>query len=292
MAYDTYHLLVSGVPESPSYNKWWWSTEDDALQEPPQYLDCFHNPWTDGRKWQRQNGYMEPGKGIGPDGENSAILWTPPFKVNPAWSFFLIYDPYSAEYARKWMCVTVFVKAIHLRYVGIQCQNGVIVPMEAGFDASAGVVTYDSGNLAAMIQDFGNGWFRCSAVNRYGNQWPIPFMRIWVDDDPVTVSTLPPLCNINLDGDKSIYFFGPTVYASDDDDSPWIPPFWPPPWMPPGGGDPLLPINNLMPSPGALSAAGQPVLRQRTSPGAPDPGGDLGSRWFQGHLYRRERCQS
>ena len=68
--------------------------------------------------------------------------------------------------------LSFFAKAKELRYIQIACQNTGL--QYANFDIQEGVVGNVGGDFSnAKIEDYGNGWYRCSVVstNRYSNVW-------------------------------------------------------------------------------------------------------------------------
>lgn len=83
--------------------------------------------------------------------------------------------------------LSVFVKAKELRYVQIASAN--TVSQHANFDVLDGVIgNVGSGFSDAKIEDYGNGWYRCSvaSVNQYNNIYislvsglDSPWLEVW-----------------------------------------------------------------------------------------------------------------
>ena len=112
--------------------------------------------------WGLDNATIVGNNTISPNGTQNAVL----LKGNANSSRHNIVRPYSQQNANT--AFSIFVKAKELKYVQIATAND--VNQYVNFDVSIGVIgTVGSTFSNAKIEDYGNGWYRLSAVATRSN---------------------------------------------------------------------------------------------------------------------------
>jgi hypothetical protein len=188
--------VASGVPRLDYLG----STCPKLQLEPQRSNLTLYSQQIDNAYWNKQNGTISANSTTSPDGTANADLFT----ENTATADHAIFDVVSYFVAGTTYTASFFVKANGRTKIELASANSNTCPL-GRFDLTAKTATAVGSSFNAKIEDYGNGWFRCSVSRVAANTGlDLPYYAMCITDGVFSYAG---------NGTSGMYFWGMQMEA-------------------------------------------------------------------------------